>query len=64
MMRTDAVRETGLWPDGALDRKLSERGYETGIATQVRHRHLSLLHIYDYPDYDYEQRHAFYKSGT
>jgi len=64
MMRTDAVRETGLWADGTFDRKMSERGYKTGIATQVRHRHLSLLHIYDYPDYDYEQRHAFYKPGT
>ena len=56
MVRRDAVREAGLWEDGRLDHMLRERGYETGIATQVRHRHLSLLHIYDYPDYDYGER--------
>lgn len=64
MLRTDALLQTGLWEDGVLNHKLLERGYETGISTQVRHRHLSLLHIYDYPDYDYELRHGFFEPGT
>lgn len=31
--------------------KAKEAGFEAAIATQVRHRHLSLLNFYDYPDY-------------
>jgi hypothetical protein len=30
-------------------------GYHTGIANGVRHRHLSLLNLFDYPDYDVKQ---------
>lgn len=30
-------------------------GWESGIATAVVHRHLSLLNFFDYPGYDFEQ---------
>jgi hypothetical protein len=45
-------------------RKLRDAGYETGIATGVRHRHLylSLLNLFDYPDYDTASRNAFVSS--
>jgi hypothetical protein len=56
MLRTDAVAQVGLAQDGELDLKLRQRGYETAIATQVRHRHLSLAQVYDYPDYDLDAR--------
>jgi hypothetical protein len=48
MMRTAALATVGSGSDGDLHRKFIAAGYETGIATAVRHRHLSLLHIYDY----------------
>ena len=63
MLRTTAIAEVGLAADAELDRRLTEAGHETGIATGVRHRHLSLLHLYDYPDYDTPTRDA-YMAGT
>jgi hypothetical protein len=59
LLRTDALRDVGLAEDYALDAKLRAAGWETGIAAQVRHRHLSLIQIFDYPDYDIEARHAY-----
>ena len=59
MLRTKALIEVGAGTDGELHQKFIDAGYETGIATTVRHRHLSLLHIYDYPRYDYERRDAY-----
>ena len=59
MVRTAALAEIGPGSDGALNGSFLQAGYETGIATAVRHRHLSLLHLYDYPKYDYERRDAY-----
>jgi hypothetical protein len=39
------------WEDWSLYLKLKEVGIEAGIATTVRHRHLSLLNFFDYPEY-------------
>jgi hypothetical protein len=39
------------WEDWSLYLKLKELGIEAGIATTVLHRHLSLLNLFDYPDY-------------
>jgi GT2 family glycosyltransferase len=39
------------WEDWSLYLKLKEVGIEAGIATTVLHRHLSLLNLFDYPDY-------------
>jgi hypothetical protein len=33
---------------------------KAGIASRVRHRHLSLLHIFDEPAYDTAARDAFF----
>jgi hypothetical protein len=62
LMRSWALALVGAGTDGALDRKLRDAGYETGIATGVRHRHLSLLNLFDYPDYDVANRDAFMSS--
>jgi hypothetical protein len=59
MARSDALARVGPGNDDALHQKFIAAGYETAIATAVRHRHLSLLHVYDYPQYDYDQRKAF-----
>lgn len=56
LLRTEAVTEVGLASDGQLDEKFRARGYETAIATKVRHRHLSLTQVFDYPDYDLQTR--------
>jgi hypothetical protein len=59
LVRTEALAKVGAGADGELHGKFIEAGYETGIAACVRHRHLSLLHIYDYPEYDYDRRDAY-----
>ena len=59
MMRSEALAKVGAGDDWVLHEKFIAAGYETGIATAVRHRHLSLLHIYDYPQYDYDRRDAY-----
>jgi hypothetical protein len=62
LMRSDAIARVGIGTDEPLDRKFHQAGYETGIATGVRHRHLSLLNLFDYPQYDIVNRNAFMKS--
>jgi hypothetical protein len=59
LVRTEALARVGAGDDGELHRRFIAAGYETGIAAGVRHRHLSLLHIYDYPEYDYDRRDAY-----
>lgn len=59
LLRNSALREVGPGTDGQLDSKFIAAGFETGIATAVRHRHLSLLHIFDYPDYETDARNIF-----
>lgn len=56
MMRTELFDAVGL-PTGnlALCEAVRAAGYGTGIANGVRHRHLSLLNLFDYPDYDLQQ---------
>jgi GT2 family glycosyltransferase len=56
MMRTELLDSVGL-PTGniALCEAVRAEGYRTAIANQVRHRHLSLLNFFDYPDYNFTQ---------
>ena len=64
LLRTAVIDQIGL-PAGnmRLCRAVEQVGYQWGIASRVRHRHLSLLNFFDYPDYDVEQvRH--YLHGT
>ena len=62
LMRCRALALVGAGTDGALDRKIRDAGYETGIAAGVRHRHLSLLNLFDYPDYNTADRDAFMRT--
>lgn len=60
-LRTEAMLQTGDLPDYRLSLAMKERGYKCGIATRVRHRHLSLANAFDYPEYDQVGRDAFFR---
>ncbi len=60
MLRRTAIEEMGMASDGTLYRKLREKGWEGAITGDVIHRHLSLLNVFDYPDYDVGARNEFW----
>lgn len=62
MLRTDIMQQVGFHVDIVLGGMLKERGMLLALARHVRHRHLSLLNIYDYPDYDERCRNDFFSS--
>jgi len=60
--RTEVVRRTPITTDGHFTAAVRRLGFKAGIANRVRHRHLSLLHVFDEPDYDTLARDAFFKA--
>ncbi len=50
-IRLEAITQDTPLMDARFDRALRDRGWTTGTLTSVRHRHLSLLNYYDYPEY-------------
>jgi GT2 family glycosyltransferase len=62
MLRTSAIIDVGLAPDGILYQRLLERGYEGAITGDVIHRHLSLQNYFDYPEYDMTRRTEFWSA--
>jgi hypothetical protein len=60
LMRAATIQDIPIERDGTWDKTLRSAGWETGIATAVRHRHLSLLNLYDYPEYDAVERERFH----
>lgn len=60
MLRTDAMRELGCLPDGQLAQGFRQRGMRPSLTPLVRHRHLSLLNIYDYATYSGEARDGYF----
>ncbi|MBF0232549.1 MAG: glycosyltransferase [Desulfamplus sp.] len=62
LLRTDVIDKIGLGiPIAPVCRAARNIGYHTGIATGVRHRHLSLLNFFDYADYDFDQLRSYLK---
>jgi hypothetical protein len=61
-LKKQFIDQTGILRDRLLYEACKRLGYEAGIATRVRHRHLSFQNIYDYPGLDIEQRHAFFSA--
>jgi hypothetical protein len=61
LLRTEAIAPIGMRADAELHLALTARGWTTGISTAVRHRHLSLLHVFDEPGYDTAGRTAFFE---
>ncbi len=64
MLRTPLMRELGFQLDGPLAGMLRERGWEPAVTPRVVHRHLSLLNIFDYADYDERARNGFFAPIT
>ncbi|MGP1281410.1 MAG: hypothetical protein ACTS1X_00410 [Parasphingopyxis sp.] len=60
VMRKKAFAQIGFDRDAAMHRALKAKGWKSLISTEVVHRHLSLLNIYDYPDYNREHREKFF----
>ncbi len=60
MLRTSLFDTVQFGPDYILYDRVKRAGYRAGIATNVRHRHLSLLNFFDYPDYDMRKREEFF----
>ena len=60
MLRTEVMKRLGFQLDGRLALHVREMGLQPAITPLVRHRHLSLLNIYDYFDYDQRGRDEFF----
>ena len=60
MMRKQVYKQVGFGRDIAIHKRTLELGYKSMISTEVVHRHLSLLNIYDYSDYSHTEREAFF----
>ena len=63
MARKSILPQLVFATDGELYRHAKEAGIQAGIATQVRHRHLSLLNVYDYPKYKTVARTTFFNNN-
>lgn len=61
MLDTDFMRANGFEPDIALAASFRRGGMRPALTARVRHRHLSLLNIFDYADYDNEHRDRFFE---
>jgi len=59
-LRKRVYELTGFGRDTAIHKAVRESGYKSMIATEVVHRHLSLLNIFDYPGYSRQQRDDFF----
>jgi hypothetical protein len=64
LLRTDAMKEIEVLPDAQLAEAFRGRGMRPAVTPLVRHRHLSLLNIYDYQLYSGSERDAYFRAGT
>lgn len=62
MLNTAFMRENGIEPDVALAASYRRRGFRPALTARVRHRHSSLLNIFDHADYDREHRDKFFSA--
>lgn len=60
MLRTEIMQRLGFQVDVPLAMRVRELGLQPAVTPRVRHRHLSLLNIYDYVDYDQRGRDEFF----
>jgi hypothetical protein len=63
MVRKDIIDAIPFGTDAFVHAAAQAAGIDTAIATQVRHRHLSLLNLFDYPDYDVRARDDFIRAN-
>lgn len=62
LFRTEAYWQTGFDVDAIMHRAMKQWGWQSKIAADVMHRHLSLLNVYDYPHYGRKERDAFFQA--
>lgn len=62
LIRTEPIETTGIDRDSQMHKAMLAAGWETGIATDVIHRHLSLLNLYDYAGYDMKMRDDYFNN--
>jgi hypothetical protein len=56
------MQRLGFQVDGVLAAMVRDLGLEPAVTPLVRHRHLSLLNIFDYAGCDAAERDAFFAS--
>jgi hypothetical protein len=61
-LKKEFIDQVGILRDKLLYQAARNLGYAAGIATRVRHRHLSFQNIYDYPEADLATREEFFKA--
>ncbi len=61
LFRKSAYAQVGYDADAALHSKMLSAGWRSMIAVDVVHRHLSLLNLFDYPEYDRHSRNDFFQ---
>ncbi|MEO0865066.1 MAG: glycosyltransferase family A protein [Pseudomonadota bacterium] len=64
MVRTSILPRMVFGNDGQIYRHAKAQGIGVAITPRVKHRHLSLLNVYDYPDYDTEARNRHRDANT
>jgi glycosyltransferase involved in cell wall biosynthesis len=64
MIRTSIIDSISEFRDDLLYQHVKAAGLHAGIATSVRHRHLSLLNFFDYPEYDMIRRDRWFYDGN
>jgi len=62
LLRTDVIRKIGVAPDGQMAAQFRKRGMRPAVTPKVRHRHLSLLNVFDYEDYSGDDRNGFFEA--
>tara|TARA_Y100000766_G_scaffold285361_1_gene308199 strand:+ start:5692 stop:6477 length:786 start_codon:yes stop_codon:yes gene_type:complete len=60
MLRTEVIREHGFQLDSPLADCFRRHGFRPAVTARVRHRHLSLLNIFDHTDYSQTNRDQFF----
>ena len=62
MLNTGTMKKIGLRTDGDLAAQFRLQGMRPAVTPRVRHRHLSLLNIFDYDTYTSDQRNNFFQA--
>lgn len=60
MLRKQVYEQIGFGRDTVMHKRTIALGYKSMISTEVVHRHLSLLNIYDYWEYSHADQEAFF----
>jgi len=64
MLRTDIIREHGFQLDTPLAECFRKQGFRPAVTARVRHRHLSLLNVFDHTDYSQTNRDQFFTTHS